>query len=186
MKKYALTVYPVEFTEQPTHENIYEMLWSQSNVGGTVLKWYDSREEAAKDLERYTSRIRRQGNYAVPGYLWGGEIYLVEAYETNGEEDPEFWQPLDVELEAAEDFGDMKATLEDLIEDGDVVDGNEDEDSELIRIIDDKLNTTTVLVYHRDTSNEEIYVLRDMQGSYPETMEEVGDYTWIRAEDAEW
>lgn len=91
-----------------------------------------------------------------------------------------------MELEAAEDFDDMKATLEDLIEDGDVVDGNEDEDAELIRIIDDKLNTTTVLVYHRDTSNEEIYVLRDMQGSYPETMEEVGDYTWIRAEDAEW
>lgn len=90
MKKYALTVYPVEFTEQPTHENIYEMLWSQSDAGGTVLKWYDSREEAEEDLKHYTSRIRRQGSYAVPGWLWVGEIYLVEAYETNGEEDPEF------------------------------------------------------------------------------------------------
>lgn len=185
MKKYALTLYQVEFEKQPTHENVYEMLWS-GDSNGTILKWYDSLEEASKDLKHYTSTINRQERYAIPGYLWVGEIYLVEAYETNGAEDPWFWQPLDVELEAAEDFDDPKATLEDLIEDGDVIDGNEDEDVELIRIIDDKLNTTTVLVYHRDTPNQEIYVLSDIQGSYPGTMEEVEYYTWIRAEDAEW
>lgn len=184
MKKYALTLYQVEFEKQPTHENVYEMLWS-GDTNGTVLKWYDTIEEAEEDLEHYTSTINRQERYAIPGYLWIGEIYLVESYDTLDEVDPEFWQPLDVELEAAEDFDDPKATLEDLIEDGDVYDSNEDEDVELIRIIDTEIDTT-VLVYHRDTPDQEVYVLRDMQGSYPETMEEVGDYTWIRAEDAEW
>lgn len=184
MKKFALTLYQVEFEKQPTHENAYEMLWSGDN-NGTILKWYDTLDEAEEDLKHYTSRVRRQERYAVPGYLWVGDIYLVEAYDTLGEEDPEFWQPLDVELEAAEDFDDPKATAEDLIEGGDVLDSNEDEDAELIRIVDTDLDTTA-LVYHRDTPNQEIYLLRDMQGSYPETMEEVGDYTWIRAEEAEW
>ena len=62
---------------------------------------------------------------------------------------------------------------------------NEDEDAVLIKIQNDIFDTVA-LVYHLDEKNEEIYFLTDMQGSYPETFEEVPDYDWCRAEDINW
>ena len=184
MKVYALNMYPVEFETAPTHENVYEMLWSKDS-DYTTLKYYNSLEEAAADVKNYRSKIRRQERYALPGFLWVGELYLVESYETNGEEDPTFWQPLDVELEAPEDFEDKKATAEDLIAGGEVIDSDDAEDVELVKIKTEELETAA-LVYSRGTVMEEVYFLQDMQGAYPETLGEAREYDWIRALDVKW
>ena len=41
---------------------------------------------------------------------------------------------------------------------------------------------TVVLVYHDGDANEEAYTLTDMQGCYPETLDEVPEYEWVLAE----
>jgi len=64
-----------------------------------------------------------------------------------------------------------------------VLDTNERENAVLIRLKND-LFDTVALVYNMDEPNEETYVLCDMQGSFPESFNEVADYDWMRIEDA--
>jgi len=64
-----------------------------------------------------------------------------------------------------------------------VLDTNERENAVLIRLKND-LFDSVALVYNMDESNEETYVLCDMQGSFPESFNEVADYDWMRIEDA--
>lgn len=45
---------------------------------------------------------------------------------------------------------------------------------------------TVALIYNEGTNNEETYVLTDMQGAYPESLDEIEDYDWVRAEDINW
>lgn len=47
----------------------------------------------------------------------------------------------------------------------------------------DVFDRTAVLVYNDGETNEEIYVLRDMQGAFPKTLDCVCDYDWIGIED---
>lgn len=67
----------------------------------------------------------------------------------------------------------------------DIIDRSEAEDAVLIRLQNDVFDTVA-LVYHLDEVDEEIYLLTDMQGSYPETFEDVPDYDWCRAEDVDY
>lgn len=64
-----------------------------------------------------------------------------------------------------------------------ILDTNERENAVLIRLKND-LFDTVALVYNMDEPNEETYVLSDMQGSFPESFDEVADYDWTRIEDA--
>lgn len=45
---------------------------------------------------------------------------------------------------------------------------------------------TVVAIYNEDEINEDAYVLTDMQGQYPTTIEEMSEYDWCRAEDVDW
>jgi len=45
---------------------------------------------------------------------------------------------------------------------------------------------TAVLVYHEGTSAEQTLVLTDMQGAFPQRIEEIPDYDWVNAEDVDW
>lgn len=45
---------------------------------------------------------------------------------------------------------------------------------------------TVVLVYNEDEPNEEIYFLTDMQGSFPETLEEVPEFDWVLSDNVDW
>lgn len=66
-----------------------------------------------------------------------------------------------------------------------IFDSNEEQDTKLYHLKNDIFDTV-VLVYHEDTSDEEVYVLADMQGAYPESLEDAEDFDWVRAEDVEW
>lgn len=66
-----------------------------------------------------------------------------------------------------------------------VLDEKEEEDAVLLRL-HNEIFDTVLLVYHQDMPNEEVYVLDDMQGKFPETFDEVPDYNWSRAEDIDW
>lgn len=67
----------------------------------------------------------------------------------------------------------------------DIMARSEAEDAVLIRLQNDVFDTVA-LVYHLDEANEEVYLLTDMQGSYPETFEDVPEYDWCRAEDVDY
>jgi hypothetical protein len=45
---------------------------------------------------------------------------------------------------------------------------------------------TAVLVYNEGTSEEQTLVLADMQGAFPQSIEEIPDYDWVNAEDVDW
>ena len=45
---------------------------------------------------------------------------------------------------------------------------------------------TVALVYNEGTAMEESYVLTDMQGPYPKSLEEVSEYEWVKPEDICW
>ena len=65
------------------------------------------------------------------------------------------------------------------------LDCNEAEDATLLKLENDIFDTA-VLVYHRDSPDEEVYVLDNMQGEYPETFEDVPFFNWNRIEDVDW
>lgn len=65
------------------------------------------------------------------------------------------------------------------------LDYNEAEDATLLKLENDIFDTA-VLVYHRDSPDEEVYVLDNMQGEYPETFEDVPFFNWNRIEDVNW
>ena len=65
------------------------------------------------------------------------------------------------------------------------LDYNEAEDATLLKLENDIFDTA-VLVYHRDSPYEEVYVLDNMQGEYPETFEDVPFFNWNRIEDVDW
>ena len=52
--------------------------------------------------------------------------------------------------------------------------------------LENDLFDTVVLIYNEDTPREEAYVLTDMQGMYPTTLDEIEEYDWCRAEDVDW
>lgn len=69
--------------------------------------------------------------------------------------------------------------------------------SELMTLLDSNENITlyelkndlfdtAVVVYNEDEADEQAYVLTDMQGPYPRTIDEIGDFEWARAEDVDW
>lgn len=60
---------------------------------------------------------------------------------------------------------------------------NDEEDSTLVKIETDDLNTVALIWHMGDDENEEVYVLTDMQGYYPEDIEDVEEFDWIRIED---
>lgn len=55
----------------------------------------------------------------------------------------------------------------------------------LYKLVNDIFDTA-VAIYNEDEPNEAVYVLTDMQGAYPLTIAEMGDYDWCRAEDIDW
>lgn len=65
------------------------------------------------------------------------------------------------------------------------LDYNEAEDATLLKLENDIFDTA-VLVYRRDSPDEEVYVLDNMQGEYPETFEDVPFFNWNRIEDVDW
>lgn len=65
------------------------------------------------------------------------------------------------------------------------LDYNKAEDATLLKLENDIFDTA-VLVYHRDSPDEEVYVLDNMQGEYPETFEDVPFFNWNRIEDVDW
>ena len=62
---------------------------------------------------------------------------------------------------------------------------DENETAVLYKLENDIFDTVA-LVYNEGTENEETYVLTDMQGMYPKTLDEANDYDWVRAEDVDW
>lgn len=52
--------------------------------------------------------------------------------------------------------------------------------------LENDLFDTVVAIYNENAANEEAYVLTDMQGQYPTTIEEMSEYDWCRAEDVDW
>lgn len=52
--------------------------------------------------------------------------------------------------------------------------------------LENDLFDTVVAIYNEDEANEETYVLTDMQGTYPTTIEDMVEYDWCRAEDVDW
>lgn len=65
------------------------------------------------------------------------------------------------------------------------LDYNEAEDATLLKLENDIFDTA-VLVYRRNSPDEEVYVLDNMQGEYPETFEDVPFFNWNRIEDVDW
>lgn len=52
--------------------------------------------------------------------------------------------------------------------------------------LENDLFDTVVAIYNEGEDNEETYVLTDMQGQYPTTIDDMADYDWCRAEDVNW
>lgn len=52
--------------------------------------------------------------------------------------------------------------------------------------LENDLFDTAVVIYNEDEDSEQAYVLTDMQGPYPTTIDEISDYSWCRAEDVDW
>ena len=51
--------------------------------------------------------------------------------------------------------------------------------------LENEIFDTAVLVYNEGTNNEQVLVLTDMQGTYPESIEEIPEYDWINAEEVD-
>lgn len=62
---------------------------------------------------------------------------------------------------------------------------DENDEMVLFRLENDLFDTVCILC-GEGTANEQAYVLTDMQGPFPTSLDEVGDYDWVRAEDVDW
>lgn len=72
------------------------------------------------------------------------------------------------------------------IEELPIIAEDEANDAVLVRL-ENELLDSVLLIYHPDRANEEVYVLDDMQGSFPTTFDEVPDHDWhfIEFDDSE-
>lgn len=52
--------------------------------------------------------------------------------------------------------------------------------------LENDLFDTAVVIYNEDEDSEQAYVLTDMQGAYPTSIDEISDYSWCRVEDVDW
>lgn len=60
-----------------------------------------------------------------------------------------------------------------------------DETISLYRLENDVFDTVVAIV-NEGEANEETWVLTDMQGTFPVTIDEMSEYDWARAEDVDW
>lgn len=62
---------------------------------------------------------------------------------------------------------------------------DEGDNMTLYLLDNDVFGPTAVIVTDEGKAGEQAYVLTDMQGPYPKTIDEIADYDWCRAEDVD-
>lgn len=69
--------------------------------------------------------------------------------------------------------------MTDIMKDLEILDEN---DECALYHLENEIFDTAVLVYNEGMDDEQVLVLTDMQGAYPESIEEVPEYDWANAE----
>jgi hypothetical protein len=72
--------------------------------------------------------------------------------------------------------------MTDIMKDLEVLDEN---DECTLYHLENEIFDTAVLVYNEGMDDEQVLVLTDMQGAYPESIEEVPEYDWVNAEEVD-
>ena len=72
--------------------------------------------------------------------------------------------------------------MTDIMKDLEVLDEN---DECTLYHLENEIFDTAVLVYNEGMDDEQVLVLTDMQGAYPENIEEVPEYDWVNAEEVD-
>ena len=72
--------------------------------------------------------------------------------------------------------------MADIMKDLEVLDEN---DECTLYHLENEIFDTAVLVYNEGMDDEQVLVLTDMQGAYPESIEEVPEYDWVNAEEVD-
>ena len=72
--------------------------------------------------------------------------------------------------------------MTDIMKDLEVLDEN---DECTLYHLENEIFDTAVLVYNEGMNDEQVLVLTDMQGAYPESIEEVPEYDWVNAEEVD-
>ena len=72
--------------------------------------------------------------------------------------------------------------MTDIMKDLEVLDEN---DECTLYHLENEIFDTAVLVYNDGMDDEQVLVLTDMQGAYPESIEEVPEYDWVNAEEVD-
>lgn len=72
--------------------------------------------------------------------------------------------------------------MTDIMKDLEILDEN---DECTLYHLENEIFDTAVLVYNEDMDDEQVLVLTDMQGAYPESIEEVPEYDWVNAEEVD-
>lgn len=62
---------------------------------------------------------------------------------------------------------------------------DENDTMTLYRLVNDIFDTV-VLVSNEGEPDEQTYVLADMQGAWPASLDEIGEYEWALAQDIDW
>ena len=73
-----------------------------------------------------------------------------------------------------------------MLENRDLMTVLDETEDEVLYLMDNDIFHTSVIVYHEDKPDEGNFVLPDMQGPFPRTLEEAKDYDWVRLEDVDW
>ncbi len=72
--------------------------------------------------------------------------------------------------------------MTDIMKDLEILDEN---DECTLYHLENEIFDTAVLVYNEGMDDEQVLVLTDMQGAYPESIEEVPEYDWVNAEEVD-
>ena len=72
--------------------------------------------------------------------------------------------------------------MTDIMKDLEILDEN---DECTLYHLENEIFDTAVLVYNEGVDDEQVLVLTDMQGAYPESIEEVPEYDWVNAEEVD-
>lgn len=72
--------------------------------------------------------------------------------------------------------------MTDIMKDLEILDEN---DECTLYHLENEIFDTAVLVYNEGMDDEQVLVLTDMQGAYPESIEEVPEYDWANAEEVD-
>jgi len=72
--------------------------------------------------------------------------------------------------------------MTDIMKDLEILDEN---DECTLYHLENEIFDTAVLVYNEGMDDEQALVLTDMQGAYPESIEEVPEYDWVNAEEVD-